>query len=221
MVDGRQRQRWRCLDLPGLTQVARRVWPRTSFAVTALTTSAALVAAQTEPVYTIAICLAVYTVAVRTDRLTTLRAFLAALAALLEASAVVAVAMVPAGKGPQYLLDAALSSAAMLGIAAAVGDASEVGAPTSPPLRSELHDVDAHHMAVVSVQAGVADHLMLKQPHAAQEVLHRRLVAVALRERVSFDHDLLLAFLGVLFKRAARMAPRRRLTGVRWLLRPR
>jgi signal transduction histidine kinase len=35
----------------------------------------------------------------------------------------------------------------------------------------ELHDVIAHHVAVVSVQAGVADHLVERDPQAAREAL--------------------------------------------------
>ncbi len=184
--------------LAGLAQVARRARPRASFAVTALMSSAALVAAQGQPVYTIAICLAVYTAAVMTDRPATIRAFLVALAALFAASAVVAAALVPASQVPQYLLDATLSSAATIGIAAAVGDAvrsrrAYIIAVEERAVRAEqsreeearrrvveerlriareLHDVVAHHVAIVSVQAGVADHLMFKQPHAAQVALH-------------------------------------------------
>lgn len=183
--------------LAGLAQVARRVRPRTSFVVTVLTTSAAVVAAQGQPVYTIALYLAVYTAAVMTDRPATIRVFLAAFAALFAASAVVADALVPASQAPQYLLDATLSSAATIGIVAAVGDAVRsrrayilaieeraVRAEQSREeearrrvveerlrIARELHDVVAHHVAVVSVQAGVANHLMLKKPHAAQDAL--------------------------------------------------
>jgi signal transduction histidine kinase len=37
----------------------------------------------------------------------------------------------------------------------------------------ELHDVIAHHVAVMSVQSGVAEHLVERDPAAAREALHR------------------------------------------------
>ena len=36
----------------------------------------------------------------------------------------------------------------------------------------ELHDVIAHHVAVISVQSGVAEHLIERDPEAAHEALH-------------------------------------------------
>lgn len=36
----------------------------------------------------------------------------------------------------------------------------------------ELHDVMAHHVAVITVQAGVAEHLMRREPDAASDALH-------------------------------------------------
>jgi len=48
----------------------------------------------------------------------------------------------------------------------------------------ELHDVVAHHIAVVNVQAGVAEHLLSTQPAAAADALAhvRRSAAVVLEE---------------------------------------
>ena len=37
----------------------------------------------------------------------------------------------------------------------------------------ELHDVIAHHVAVMSVQSGVAEHMVERDPAAAREALHR------------------------------------------------
>ena len=56
----------------------------------------------------------------------------------------------------------------------------------------ELHDVVAHHIAVVQVQSGVADHLLAERPEAAREALgHVRRSSKAVLEELSSMLDLL------------------------------
>ena len=171
---------------------ARRSWPRASFAAVTLATAAALVLAGGLEVWTIAEAVALYTVAVVTDRRTTVWAF--ALSTLLL---VVAVALAPINQESRDLLDAASGPLTAGVVAAAAGDAvrsrrAYLSATLERADRAEraheeearrqvveerlriareLHDVVAHHVAVVSVQAGLAEHLVLRQPQAAQQAL--------------------------------------------------
>lgn len=75
--------------------VARRRWPRASFAVVALATAAALALAQGVAVWTIAEAVGLYTVVIATDRRTTVRAF-----ALSTLVLVVVVVLSPIDQGP-------------------------------------------------------------------------------------------------------------------------
>lgn len=178
-----------CLPL-----ITRRLRPRASFAAVVAATAAAVVLAGGLPVYTVAVVVALYTVAVATDRRTTVHAF--ALSALVL---VAAVGLVSAGQAPRFFLDTASGLLTSSAIAAAVGDAvrSRRAYLTATEERAdraertqeeearrqvveerlriarELHDVVAHHVAVVSVQAGLAGHLILRQPQAAQQALHQ------------------------------------------------
>ncbi|MFJ2112528.1 sensor histidine kinase [Streptomyces sp. NPDC087850] len=132
---------------------------------------------------------ALYTVASRTDRPTTWRVGFATMAVL----SAVALGF---GPGPWYAQEN-LGVFAWTGMASAAGDAVRsrrafIGAIRERAERAErtreeearrrvaeerlriardLHDVVAHHIALVNVQAGVASHVMDRRPDQAKEAL--------------------------------------------------
>ncbi|MFD0268351.1 sensor histidine kinase [Streptomyces sp. NPDC127106] len=134
--------------------------------------------------------IALYTLASRTDRPTTWRIGLLTMAGL------TGVAMLAAGPLPWYSQEN-IGVFAWTGMAAAAGDAVRsrrafVDAIRERAERAErtreeearrrvaeerlriardLHDVVAHHIALVNVQAGVAAHVMDKRPDQAKEAL--------------------------------------------------
>ncbi|MFJ2178043.1 sensor histidine kinase [Streptomyces sp. NPDC087851] len=140
------------------------------------------------PVFMCAV-LALYTVAARTDRPTTWRVGFATMSVL----AAVAMGL---GDGPWYSQEN-FGVLAWTGMAGAAGDAVRsrrafVDAIRERAERAErtreeearrrvaeerlriardLHDVVAHHIALVNVQAGVASHVMDKRPDQAKEAL--------------------------------------------------
>ncbi|MFD9013209.1 sensor histidine kinase [Streptomyces sp. NPDC059558] len=169
--------------------VFRRRQPR---AVLAVTCGLSLLELTTgEPRAPVAMCtvIALYTVAARTDRPTTWRIGLLTMAGL------TGVAML-AGPLPWYAQEN-IGIFAWTGMAAAAGDAVRsrrafVDAIRERAERAErtrdeearrrvaeerlriardLHDVVAHHIALVNVQAGVAAHVMDKRPDQAKEAL--------------------------------------------------
>lgn len=169
--------------------VFRRRQPR---AVLAVTCGLSLLELTTgEPRAPVAMCtvIALYTVAALTDRPTTWRIGLLTMAGL------TGVAML-AGPLPWYAQEN-LGIFAWTGMAAAAGDAVRsrrafVDAIRERAERAErtreeearrrvaeerlriardLHDVVAHHIALVNVQAGVAAHVMDKRPDQAKEAL--------------------------------------------------
>ncbi|WP_405533602.1 sensor histidine kinase [Streptomyces avidinii] len=169
--------------------VFRRRRPR---AVLAVTCGLSLLELTTgEPRAPVAMCtvIALYTVAARTDRPTTWRIGLLTMAGL------TGVAML-AGPLPWYAQEN-IGIFAWTGMAAAAGDAVRsrrafVDAIRERAERAErtrdeearrrvaeerlriardLHDVVAHHIALVNVQAGVAAHVMDKRPDQAKEAL--------------------------------------------------
>ncbi|MGP3924050.1 sensor histidine kinase [Streptomyces sp. 8N616] len=171
--------------------VLRRRRPRRVLAVTGLFTLAELVTGPGDhgaPI-TMTTAVAVYTVASRTDRSTTWRV------ALLTAVALTATAML-FGARPWYGQQN-LGIFAWNGMAAAVGDAVRSRRAFIDAIREraeraertreeearrrvaeermriarELHDVVAHHIALVNVQAGVAAHVMDNRPDQAKEAL--------------------------------------------------
>jgi signal transduction histidine kinase len=137
---------------------------------------------------TIAVVAAAYTVAVRTDRR------IAVKVALLVGPVMVLVAAALSGDwtDPKFL-----SLLGWIGCSAALGDAvrsrrAYIAAIEERVRRAEhsqeevarrrvveerlriareLHDVVAHHIAVIHVQAGVAGHVLAEQPEAAQQAL--------------------------------------------------
>lgn len=175
--------------LGAATLVLRRRRPR---AVLAMTCGLSLLELTTgEPRAPVAMCavIALYTVAAHTDRPTTWRIGLLTMAGL------TGVAML-AGPLPWYAQEN-IGIFAWTGMAAAAGDAVRsrrafVDAIRERAERAErtrdeearrrvaeerlriardLHDVVAHHIALVNVQAGVAAHVMDKRPDQAKEAL--------------------------------------------------
>ncbi|MGW1839815.1 sensor histidine kinase [Streptomyces sp. NPDC002067] len=171
--------------------VLRRRAPRTVLAVTGALTLVELVTAtghSRAPVAGAAV-LALFTLAARTDRPTTWRV------GVLTGVALTAAAMLN-GPGPWYSQEN-LAIVAWTGMAAATGDAvrsrrayvdaireraeraertreEEAGrrvAEERMRIARELHDVVAHHIALVNVQAGVASHVMDTRPDQAKQAL--------------------------------------------------
>ncbi|MEU6315903.1 sensor histidine kinase [Streptomyces sp. NPDC047014] len=175
--------------LGAVALVFRRRRPRTVLAVTGGLSLLEL--ATGEPRAPVAMCtvIALFTVASRTDRPTTWRIGLLTMAGL------TGVAML-AGPLPWYAQEN-IGIFAWTGMAAAAGDAVRsrrafVDAIRERAERAErtrdeearrrvaeerlriardLHDVVAHHIALVNVQAGVAAHVMDKRPDQAKEAL--------------------------------------------------
>ncbi|WP_433311410.1 sensor histidine kinase [Micromonospora chersina] len=169
--------------------VLRRRYPLPVLAVVSVVAATALLAQQARGPLVLTVALAAYTVATRTDRRTAVAAG-AASALLLGACAVVAL-------GVGWLDPAVVVLVLWFGVAVAAGDAVrsrrayvavlEERARRAEQTREaearrrvteerlriarELHDVVAHHIAVINVQAGVAGHVLRQQPDAAEEAL--------------------------------------------------
>ncbi|MEU8761823.1 sensor histidine kinase [Streptomyces sp. NPDC048659] len=169
--------------------VLRRRRPIPVLAVTTVLALVELVGDARPAPVTMSAVVALYTVAARTDRPTTWRLGLATMGAL-TASAMLF------GRTPWYAQEN-LGVFAWTGMAAAAGDAVRsrrafVDAIRERAERAErtreeearrrvaeerlriardLHDVVAHHIALVNVQAGVAAHVMDKRPDQAKEAL--------------------------------------------------
>ncbi|MFJ4712186.1 sensor histidine kinase [Streptomyces sp. NPDC088785] len=169
--------------------VFRRVAPRCVLAATAAVSLVELGTGEPRTPVVMSAVIALFTVAAHTDRPTTWRVGLATMATL------TGVAML-AGPLPWYAQEN-LGIFAWTGMAAAAGDAVRsrrafVDAIRERAERAErtreeearrrvaeerlriardLHDVVAHHIALVNVQAGVAAHVMDKRPDQAKEAL--------------------------------------------------
>ncbi|WP_329299247.1 histidine kinase [Streptomyces sp. NBC_00659] len=169
--------------------VFRRSAPMKVLAATVGVSLVELVTADPRAPVTMSAVVALFTVASATDRPTTWRV------GLLTMTVLTAVAML-AGPLPWYAQEN-LGVFAWTGMAAAAGDAVRsrrafVHAIKERALRAErtreeearrrvaeerlriardLHDVVAHHIALVNVQAGVAAHVMDKRPDQAKEAL--------------------------------------------------
>ncbi|GAB2911081.1 sensor histidine kinase [Streptomyces mayteni] len=135
------------------------------------------------------VVIAVFTVAMRTDRHTTFRVALVTVAAFIPATMLL-------GAQPWYVSEN-LGIVAWLGLAATLGEAVRHRRAAVDAIREraeraertreeearrrvaeerlriarELHDVVAHHIALVNVQAGVAAHVMDTRPDQAKEAL--------------------------------------------------
>ncbi|MFF5702801.1 sensor histidine kinase [Streptomyces sp. NPDC012794] len=169
--------------------VLRRRRPRTVLAVTCGLSLLELASGDPRAPVAMSAVIALYTVAALTDRPTTWRI------GLLTMTGLTAVAML-AGPMPWYAQEN-IGIFAWTGMAAAAGDAVRsrrafVDAIRERAERAErtreeearrrvaeerlriardLHDVVAHHIALVNVQAGVAAHVMDKRPDQAKEAL--------------------------------------------------
>ncbi|WP_058044758.1 sensor histidine kinase [Streptomyces roseifaciens] len=171
---------------------ARRAAPRTVLGVTSALTLAEIATDRAAPPRTqiaMAVVVALYTVAARTERPAAWRFALATVAGL---TAAVMVLGAPPWYSPENL-----GLFAWTALAGAVGDAvrsrrAYVAAIEERAVRAErtreeearrrvaeerlriareLHDVVAHHIALVNVQAGVASHIMDSRPDQAKQAL--------------------------------------------------
>ncbi|MDG4859242.1 sensor histidine kinase [Streptomyces sp. T-3] len=178
------------MALGSLALVYRRRAPMLVLAATSAVTIIELITGEPRAPVAMSAVIALYTVAAHTDRPTTWRVGLATMAVL------TAVAMLMADPLPWYSQEN-LGVFAWTGMAAAGGDAVRsrrafVDAIRERAERAEqtrdeearrrvaeerlriardLHDVVAHHIALVNVQAGVAAHVMDKRPDQAKEAL--------------------------------------------------
>jgi signal transduction histidine kinase len=168
--------------------VVRRRWPMPTLAITTLAAVPAVALGAGLETYLLPVVVAVYTVAVWTDRWTTLTSAIPAVAFLIGVVLLLS---------PGPFNAEGIGRFAWIGMAAAVGDAVrsrrayiaaiEERAERAERTREEealrrvaeerlhiareLHDVVAHHIAVINVQAGVAEHLIGTDPAAAGEAL--------------------------------------------------
>ncbi|WP_225822680.1 sensor histidine kinase [Streptomyces naphthomycinicus] len=169
--------------------VFRRRAPRTVLAVTGTVSLVELVTGDPRAPVAMSAVVALYTVAATTDRPTTWRL------GLLTMTVLTAAAML-AGPLPWYAQEN-LGVLAWTGIGATAGDAVRSRRAVVQAIRDraeraertreeearrrvaeerlriarDLHDVVAHHIALVNVQAGVAAHVMDKRPDQAKEAL--------------------------------------------------
>lgn len=169
--------------------VARRRWPLPVFAISTGGALLSMGAAEGRSPFVLAVVVALYTVAVLTERTT---AVVAAGAAGLLLTAAAALS-----DGLWWPEPRTFAIAAWLAMGAALGDAVrtrraylvslEERAARAEQTREqearrrvaeerlriarELHDAVAHHIAVVNVQAAVASHLLTSRPTAAEEAL--------------------------------------------------
>ncbi|WP_078969799.1 histidine kinase [Streptomyces natalensis] len=171
--------------------IARRRFPRTVLAATGALTVVELIVRSSDPRAPVAFSavLALFTVASRTDRPTTWRVGALTVVVLTAAAMLF-------GEHPWYAQQN-LAIFAWTGMAAAAGDAVRSRRAYVDAIREraeraertreeearrrvaeermriarELHDVVAHHIALVNVQAGVASHVMDNRPDQAKQAL--------------------------------------------------
>ncbi|GAB1330105.1 sensor histidine kinase [Streptomyces sennicomposti] len=177
------------MTLGAVALVFRRRAPRTVLAVTGAVSLIECVTGDPRAPVAMSVVVALFTVAASTDRTTTWRLGLSTMVVLTGAAML-------AGPLPWYAQEN-LGIFAWTGMAAAGGDAVRsrrafVRAMRERAERAErtreeearrrvaeerlriardLHDVVAHHIALVNVQAGVAAHVMDKRPDQAKEAL--------------------------------------------------
>ncbi|MBW8799747.1 MAG: two-component sensor histidine kinase [Streptomyces sp.] len=177
------------MTLAAAALVFRRHAPKTVLAVTGAASVVEGVTGDPRAPVAMAAVIALFTVAATTDRRTTLRAGLLTMTVLTTAAMV-------AGPLPWYAQEN-LAIFAWTGIGATAGDAVRSRRAVVQAIREraeraertreeearrrvaeerlriarDLHDVVAHHIALVNVQAGVAAHVMDKRPDQAKEAL--------------------------------------------------
>ncbi|WP_046727389.1 sensor histidine kinase [Streptomyces humi] len=177
------------MTLAAAALVFRRHAPKTVLAVTGAASVVECVTGDPRAPVAMAAVVALFTVAATTDRRTTLRAGLLTMIVLTTAA-------MAAGPLPWYAQEN-LAIFAWTGIGATAGDAVRSRRAVVQAIREraeraertreeearrrvaeerlriarDLHDVVAHHIALVNVQAGVAAHVMDKRPDQAKEAL--------------------------------------------------
>ncbi|MFD3590742.1 sensor histidine kinase [Streptomyces sp. NPDC058683] len=177
------------MTLAAIALVFRRHAPKTVLAVTGAASVVECVTGDPRAPVAMAAVVALFTVAATTDRRTTLRAGLLTMTVLTTAA-------MAAGPLPWYAQEN-LAIFAWTGIGATAGDAVRSRRAVVQAIREraeraertreeearrrvaeerlriarDLHDVVAHHIALVNVQAGVAAHVMDKRPDQAKEAL--------------------------------------------------
>ncbi|MGQ4365591.1 sensor histidine kinase [Streptomyces sp. SAS_272] len=177
------------MTLGAAALVLRRRAPMTVLALTGAASVAESVTGDPRAPVAMSAVVALFTVASATDRPTTLRAGLLTMTVLTGAAML-------AGPLPWYAQDN-LGILAWTGIGATAGDAVRSRRAAVQAIRDraeraeltreeearrrvaeerlriarDLHDVVAHHIALVNVQAGVAAHVMDKRPDQAKEAL--------------------------------------------------
>ncbi|MFE2046192.1 sensor histidine kinase [Streptomyces sp. NPDC059477] len=177
------------MTLGACALVLRRRAPMAVLAVTCALTAVENISSAARAPVAMAAVVALYTVAARTDRHTTWRI-------TLVTTAVLAGSAMLAGPLPWYAQEN-LGIIAWTGIGATAGDAVRSRRAFVDAIREradraertreeearrrvaeerlriarDLHDVVAHHIALVNVQAGVAAHVMDKRPDQAKEAL--------------------------------------------------
>ncbi|MFF4897311.1 sensor histidine kinase [Streptomyces sp. NPDC001068] len=177
------------MTLAAVALVFRRYAPKTVLAVTGAASVVECVTGDPRAPVAMAAVVALFTVAATTDRRTTLRAGLLTMTVLTTAA-------MAAGPLPWYAQEN-LAIFAWTGIGASAGDAVRSRRAVVQAIREraeraertreeearrrvaeerlriarDLHDVVAHHIALVNVQAGVAAHVMDKRPDQAKEAL--------------------------------------------------
>jgi len=177
------------MTLGALALVFRRRAPRTVLALTGTVSLVECVAADPRAPVAMSAVVALYTVASTTDRPTTWRLGLLTMTVLTGAAML-------GGPLPWYAQEN-LAIFAWTGIGATAGDAVRSRRAVVQAIREraeraertreeearrrvaeerlriarDLHDVVAHHIALVNVQAGVAAHVMDKRPDQAKEAL--------------------------------------------------
>ncbi|MFJ8105448.1 sensor histidine kinase [Streptomyces sp. NPDC096132] len=177
------------MTLGAIALIFRRSAPMTVLAVTGTLSVVECVTGDPRAPVAMSAVVALFTVAATTDRPTTLRAGLITMTALTSAAML-------AGPLPWYAQEN-LGILAWTGIGATAGDAVRSRRAVVQAIREraeraertreeearrrvaeerlriarDLHDVVAHHIALVNVQAGVAAHVMDKRPDQAKEAL--------------------------------------------------
>ncbi|MEU1176288.1 sensor histidine kinase [Streptomyces sp. NPDC005820] len=177
------------MTLGAVALVFRRRAPMTVLAVTGTLSVVESITGDPRAPVAMSAVVALFTVAATTDRATTLRAGLVTMTALTSAAML-------AGPLPWYAQEN-LGILAWTGIGATAGDAVRSRRAVVQAIREraeraertreeearrrvaeerlriarDLHDVVAHHIALVNVQAGVAAHVMDKRPDQAKEAL--------------------------------------------------
>jgi signal transduction histidine kinase len=190
--------------LAGAILVVRRRWPLPVLVIVGAVAMVSIALGQVRSPFLLATLVAVYTLALTTDRATTW------MAGLVTAGALVAIQMIFSSR--PWLSPETAGTIAWVGLAAAAGDAvrsrrAYIAAVEERARRAEesrdvearrrvveerlriareLHDVVAHHIAMINVQAGVATHVLHAQPEAAAQALgHIRQASRSVLEELS------------------------------------